>query len=148
MHLLRFSAPHGALRPRCRSLASWAGLAPKTHQSAGRAKPSRTAKGNRYLAGALGQVVLALARTRTFYGARYRRIRANRGPQKAIVAVSRSILTTIWHLIDSPDARYRDLGADYHERRKDTRKQVAGHVRRLERLGFQVAVTPQDAPAV
>ncbi len=129
-------------------LASWAGLAPKARQSAGRAKPSRTAKGNRYLAGALGQVVLALARTRTFYGARYRRIRANRGPQKAIVAVSRSILTTIWHLIDDPDARYHDLGADYHERRKDTRKPAAGHVKRLERLGYQVALTAQEAPAV
>jgi transposase len=128
-------------------LASWAGLAPKARESAGRAKPGRTAKGNRHLAGALGQVVLAQARTQTFYGARYRRIRASRGPQKAIVAVSRSVLTTVWHLIKDPDARYRDLGADYYERRKDTRKQVAGHVRRLERLGFQVTLTPCDQSA-
>jgi transposase len=128
-------------------LASWAGLAPKTRESAGRAKPSRTAKGNRYLAGALGQVVLALARTQTFYGARYRRIRASRGPQKAIVAVSRSVLTTIWHLLHDPNARYHDLGPDYYQRRKDTRKQAAGHIKRLERLGFQVTLTPPEAPA-
>ncbi len=128
-------------------LASWAGLAPKARESAGRAKPGKTAKGNRYLAGALGQVVLSQARTRTFYGARYRRIRASRGPQKAIVAVSRSVLTAIWHLAKDPNARYRDLGADYYEKRRDTRKQVASHVRRLEHLGYQVTLTLQQAQA-
>jgi transposase len=123
-------------------LASWAGLAPKARESAGRSKPGRTGKGNRHLAAALGMVVLSLSRTQTFYGARFRRIRASRGPQKAIVAVSRSVLTTVWHLLDDPDARYHDLGADYYDKRKDSQKQAAGHVRRLERLGFQVTLTP------
>jgi transposase len=128
-------------------LASWAGLAPKARESAGRARPSRTTKGNRYLAGALGRVALSLAKTQTFYGARYRRIRSQRGPQKAIVAVARSVLTTVWHLANDPDARYHDLGADHYEKRKDTRKQVAGYRRRLERLGFEVTLTPREQPA-
>jgi transposase len=128
-------------------LASWAGLAPKARESAGKAKPGKTAKGNRHLAAALGQAVISVSRTQTFYGARYRRIRARRGPQKAVVAVARSILTTVWHLLDDPDARYRDLGADYYDKRKDVRKQVAAHVSRLEGLGFRVALTPHDQPA-
>ncbi|WP_239310571.1 IS110 family transposase [Frankia sp. Cj3] len=128
-------------------LASWAGLAPQARESAGKAKPAKTGKGNRYLAGALGQAVLALARTQTFYGVRYRRIRARRGRQKAVVAVSRSILVTVWHLLDDPDARYRELGADYFDKRADPARQAAGHVRQLERLGFQVALTPREQPA-
>jgi transposase len=128
-------------------LASWAGLAPQARESAGRAKPGKTGKGNRYLAGALGQIVLAQSRSQTFYGVRYRRIRSRRGPQKAIVAVSRSVLTTVWHLLADPDARYHELGADYYEKRKDPRKQAAGHVRQLERLGFQVTLAPQEPQA-
>jgi transposase len=129
-------------------LNAWAGRTPLARESAGKAKPGKTGKGNRYLAGTLGQVVMSLSRTQTFYGARYRRIRAGRGPQKALVAVSRSVLTTVWHLIADPDARYTELGADFYERRKDPRKQVANHVKRLQRLGFQVTLTPaHDQPA-
>ncbi|MDT3445605.1 IS110 family transposase [Pseudofrankia sp. BMG5.37] len=133
--------------PTAAHLVSWAGLAPKANQSAGRSSPARTTKGNRYLAGALGQVVFSLARTQTFFGDRYRRIRASRGPQKAVVAVSRSVLTTIWHLLDDPDTRYRELGADYHRNRQDTHKQAAAAVRRLERLGFEVTLA-QPAAAI
>jgi len=133
--------------PTAAHLVSWAGLAPKANQSAGRSSPARTTKGNRYLAGALGQVVFSLARTQTFFGDRYRRIRASRGPQRAVVAVSRSVLTTIWHLLNDPDDRYRELGADYHRNRQDTHKQAAAAVRRLERLGFEVTLA-QPAAAI
>jgi transposase len=125
-------------------LASWAGLAPKDRESAGRAKPARTAKGNRYLGGILGQAAMSVAKTQTFYGVRYRRVRAARGPQKAIVAVARSMTGAIWHLIKDPDARYRDLGPDYYDRRKDPAKQAAVYRRGLERLGFKVALTPLE----
>lgn len=125
-------------------LASWAGLAPKERASAGRARPSRTAKGNRYLAGVLGKAVLSVARTQTYFGVRYRRVRAARGPQKAIVAVSRSMATAIWHLVKDPDARYRDLGPDYYEKRKDPAKQAANYKGRLERLGYAVTLTPLE----
>ncbi|WP_250284579.1 MULTISPECIES: IS110 family transposase [unclassified Frankia] len=54
-------------------LAAWAGLAPKDRESAGRAKPARTGKGNRYLAAVLGRAVMSVAATQTFYGFRYRR---------------------------------------------------------------------------
>jgi hypothetical protein len=95
----------------------------------------------------LGQAVLSQAKARTFFGARYRRVRARRGPQKAIVAVSRSMAVAIWHLLADPDARYRELGADFYDKRKDSRKQAAGHVRRLERLGFEVTLTPREQPS-
>ncbi len=90
---------------------------------------------------------MSVSRTQTFYGVRYRRIRARRGPQKAIVAVSRSILIAVWHLMNDPDARYHELGADYYNTRTDPARQVATHRRQLEHLGFQVTLTPLEQPA-
>jgi transposase len=42
---------------------------------------------------------------------RYRRIARRRGTKKAIVAVGRSILVIVWHLLADPTVRYHDLGA-------------------------------------
>jgi hypothetical protein len=36
--------------------------------------------------------------------------------------------------------RYQDLGADYYERRRDLRRQVAHHVGKLGSLGFEVTL--------
>ena len=75
-------------------------------------------------------------------GERYRRIARRRGKNRAIVAVGRSILVIIWHLLQDPDARFHDLGSDYFSRRTnpDTRKH--NHVRQLEALGYTVTLTP------
>src|SRR5258706_4928682 len=72
--------------------AAWARLTPRTLQSGNTARPGRTGKGNPYLRAALGQSVMAAARTAdTRLGEQYRRIARHRGKQKAIVAVSRVI---------------------------------------------------------
>ena len=87
-------------------LASWAKFAPGIKSSAGKTKGNgSTGHGNRYLAGVLGEVAVSAGRTDTFLGARYRRIARRRGKQKAIVAVGRSMLVIIWHLLADPDAR-------------------------------------------
>ncbi|MEZ0076123.1 transposase [Planotetraspora sp. GP83] len=99
-------------------LASWARFAPGVKQSAGKNKGrGSTGKGNRYLARTLGEAAIGASRTNTFLGERYRRIARRRGKKKAIVAVGRSILTIVWHLLSDPDARYNDLGSDWFTRR-------------------------------
>ncbi len=97
--------------------------------------------GNPYLNGALGEAVAAAARTDTFLGERYRRIVKRRGKLKALVAVARSILVIIWHLLTDPAARYQDLGAGYHASRTDKGKKVRNHIRQLEALGYAVTLT-------
>ncbi len=67
------------------------------------ARGGKTGKGNPYLKGALGEAAAAAARTDTFLGERYRRIVKRRGKLKALVAVARSILVIIWHLLADPD---------------------------------------------
>ncbi len=84
-------------------LASWARFAPGVKQSAGKTKgKNATGHGNPYLARVLGEAAAAAGRTDTFLGERYRRIARRRGAKRAIVAVGRSILVIIWHLLADP----------------------------------------------
>jgi transposase len=122
-------------------LVSWAKLSPRTIQSGATSRSGRTGKGNPYLKGILGEAAAAAARTDTFLGERYRRIVKRRGKLKALVAVARSILVIIWHLLTDPAARYHDLGAGYHASRTDTGKKIRNHIRQLEALGYTVTLT-------
>jgi transposase len=93
-------------------LASWAKFAPGVKESAGKKKgKATTGHGNPYLARVLGEAAVAAGKTNTFLGERYRRIARRRGTKKAIVAVGRSILVIVWHLLADPTARFQDLGA-------------------------------------
>lgn len=95
--------------PTADHLVSWAKLSPQTIQSGPRSRRGKTGKGNPYLKGALGEVATAAAKTNTFLGARYKRVVKRRGKLKALVAVARSILVIIWHLLADPTSRYHDL---------------------------------------
>mgnify|MGYP003458953973 CR=1 FL=1 len=105
----------------------------------------KTGKGNPYLKGALGEAAAAAAKTDTFLGERYRRIVKRRGKLKALVAVARSILVIVWHLLANPNSTYRDLGADYYESRIDKERRKRHLVQQLQALGLQVTLTPADA---
>jgi transposase len=140
--LLAEIGPDATRFPTAGHLASWAKFTPITRESAGRRKGrDTTGRGNRYLAGALGEAAAAAAKTSTFLGARHRRL-ARRGKKKAIVATGRAILTVIWHLLSNPDAHFRDLGADYFDRALDPDRARRTHVRALEAQGFTVTLTP------
>lgn len=121
-------------------LVSWAKLSPQTIQSGPKTKVGKTGKGNRYLKGVLGEVATAAAKTDTFLGARYRRLVRRRGKQRALVAVARSILVIVWHLLNDPDARYIDLGSDHYTRRLDPDRKTRDLVRQLQALGHQVTL--------
>ena len=124
-------------------LASWAKFAPGIKTSAGKSKGNgSTGKGNRYLARVLGEAAVGAGRTDTFLGARYRRLVRRRGKKKAVVAVGRSLLVIIWHLLADPDARFEDLGADHYDRRVSTTAKKRNHVRGLEALGYTVTLEP------
>jgi len=124
-------------------LVSRAKFAPGVKESAGKKKgKSSTGHGNSYLARILGEAAVAAGRTDTFLGERYRRIARRRGSAKAIVAVGRSILVIIWHLLSEPGARYADLGSDYFDTRVNPDRRKRAHVRQLEALGYKVTLEP------
>lgn len=129
-------------------LASWAGRTPVDHQSGTRKGRARARKGNRYLAGLLGETAVAAGRTQTREGARYRRLARRRGKPKAQVALGNTQLKVYHKLLSSPGMRYADLGPDYYERQASTRRQIAHHVGKLGALGFEVTLcrTPGADP--
>ena len=128
--------------PTAAHLVSWAKLCPRTIQSGPVTRGGKTGKGNPYLKGALGEAAAAAAKTDTFLGERYRRIVKRRGKLKALVAVARSILVIIWHLLTDPTARFHDLGADYHTTRINTERRTRNHVAQLTALGYRVTLEP------
>ncbi len=123
-------------------LVSWAKLCPRTIQSGPITRGGKTGKGNPYLKGVLGEAAAVAARTNTFLGERYRRIVKRRGKLKALVAVARSILVTVWHLLADPSARFHDLGADYYTGRIITERKLRNHIAQLAALGYRVTLEP------
>jgi transposase len=124
-------------------LASWARRAPGVRASAGRRTGSAaTGPGNRYLAAVLGQAAVNAGRTQTFLGERYRRIARRRGPRRAAVAVSRSLLIIIGHLLSDPEAHFQDLGPGFYDTHTAASRRRRNHVRQLEALGYKVTLEP------
>ena len=129
-----------AVFPTAGHLVSWAKLSPRTIQSGAKNRSGRTGEGNPYLKGVLGEAAASAARTDTFLGERYRRIARRRGKLRALVAVARSILVIVWHLLADPSARFSELGAGYYASRIDTDRKTRNHVRQLEALGYTVTL--------
>jgi len=127
--------------PTAAHLVSWAGLCPSARQSGPRTRAGKKGQGDTWLRGALGQAATGAARTATFLGERYHRIARRRGKAKAQVAVARSILVIIWHLLKDPAARFTDLGYGYYQARTDADRKLRNHIRQIQALGFTVTLT-------
>jgi transposase len=130
--------------PAAAHLVSWARYAPKARQSAGRSKPGTTGKGNPWLGATLGEAAISAARTKTFLGSRYRRLARRRGKQRALVAAGNSILVIAWHLLSDPDARFTDLGPDWHDRIAPLRRKRQ-LIAELERLSGKKVLLQEEA---
>ncbi|MDQ0605388.1 hypothetical protein QF037_009733 [Streptomyces canus] len=89
--------PRDETRERGRGEEQGGALSPRTLQSGNKNTSGPTGKGNPWLRGTLGEAAISAARADTFLGARYRRIIKRRGHMKALVAVARSILVSVWH---------------------------------------------------
>jgi transposase len=132
--------------PLASNLASWAGMCPGNNESAGKRKSGKTRKGNRWLRRTLNQAAWAAARTKnTYFAARFRHLAAKRGSKRAIVAVGHKILVLAHYLLQH-NCPFRELGADYYQR---LRAPSLSHslVRGLQRLGYQVTLTPTQQVA-
>ena len=125
--------------PSDRHLASWAGLCPGNHESAGKHKSGKTRKGNIWLRGALVEAALGATRTKnSAVAARYRRVLRHRGHKKAIVAVAHNLLVTAYHVL-ARQTTYQELGADYYDRHH-TERVARRAVHTLEQQGYRVTL--------
>ncbi len=127
--------------PTAGHLASWAGTAPGSNESAGRVKSTRTRPGNPYLKGALGIAAMSAARSKgTYYSAKYRRLAGRRGPIKAVVAIEHAMLVAIWNMLGTGET-YSDPGDDFYTR-KNPDKAKNRAIEQLRNLGYTVTLEP------
>lgn len=131
--------------PDDKHLTAWAGLAPGNNESGGKRYSGRTRKGNQTLKTAMIQAAQAARRKKGSYAsALYKRLAGRRGKKRAIVAVARSLLVSIYHMLTRQEA-YQDLGSEYfQERRKESK--VDYLTRQLSKLGYEVQLMPQLDP--
>jgi transposase len=126
-------------------LASWAGVCPGQHLSAGHNKTGKTRKGSKWLQVHLHEAAKAAARSKdTYLSAQYQRLRPRRGSAKATVALEHSILVAAYHMLDRR-LPYSDLGADWYTRRHDPARHAAQLARQIRTLGYHVTITPAQA---
>ena len=122
-------------------LASWAGMCPGNHESAGKRKGGKTRKGSKWLRVALTEAAYAAGRSQhTCLSAQYHRLIARRGKKRAAVAVGHTILVIAYHLLKH-QTTYQELGSDYFDQRdhEALRRRL---LHRLEGLGYGVSLAP------
>ena len=120
-------------------LASWAGMCPGNHESAGKSRSGRTRRGPKWLQVHLTEAAKAAGRTKdTYSGAQYQRLRGRHGPAKATKAVGHSILVAYFYIVQN-EVPYRELGPDWFAKRRPA-SQARKLVRQLEHLGYSVTL--------
>jgi transposase len=126
--------------PSAAHLASWAGLCPGQHESAGKRRAGTLRKGNRWLRATLLEAAWAATRTHTALAARYRRVMRHRGHKKAVIAVAHAMLVIAYYLLRD-HTTYRELGRDYYDQRQATRARRRA-IHTLEAQGYRVVLEP------
>lgn len=131
--------------PTAGHLASWAGMCPGNHESAGKRRSGKARKGNTALRTALCEAAWAASRTKGGYlPAQYRRFCrrfGKRNENKATFALAHTLIVIIWHILAN-GVDYQDLGDDYFEKRTDAAARQRYLVRELEKLGNTVNLEP------
>ncbi len=133
--------------PSAAHLASWVGLCPGSHLSAGKRRSGKPTKGNPYLRSVLTQVAWVLTRmSGNYLSAQFHHLKPRLGAKKAVIAVAHSVLVIVYHVLAKGEP-YQDLGPDYF-RRQDKEQQARRFIRQLETLGYRVELAPQEEVTV
>lgn len=127
-------------------LISWAGLCPRSDESAGKRRSTRIRDGAPWLKTTLIQAAWAAIRTKDSYlRAMFHRLKARRGAMKAIVAVAAAMLRSAYYML-TRHVPYQDLGANYFDNKTRVRT-VNRLLKRLTDLGIQVVQTRVIEPS-
>ena len=94
-----------------KKLCSWAGVTPQNNESAGKKKTTRISRAGAYLKPLLVQIVLAVSNSAKHpeIKDKYQALKKRRGHKKAIIAITRRLLTAIWHMLNKNEAYNSDF---------------------------------------
>jgi transposase len=134
--------------PDAAHLASWAGLCPGNHESAGKRHSGRRRHGNQHLQPVLVESAWAAVRHEGYLKSLYHRhvmkwggYRSQIAKKKAIIVVAHALLVIIWHVLATGQP-YDELGEDYFTRRLDPERETRRLIAKLEALGHTVSLQP------
>lgn len=115
-------------------LCSWGGVSPQNNRTAGKNKRTRSKPGNTYLKSMLAQCAnAAVKETGTWINNKFNSIKARRGHNKAIIAICRTMLTAIYHIIQKQEA-YKEPPKNVRVSKSEEQKMIA----KLQSLGYKV----------
>lgn len=127
--------------PTAGHLASWAGMCPGHHESAGKRRSGKTRRGSPWLRTTLTEAAFAAGHGKgTYLAGRYQRLIGRKGKKKTAIAVGRTILELCWQLLKTGQ-----LYDDQRARAQTTRPPLSEEerlVRQLEKLGHHVTLAP------
>lgn len=133
--------------PSASHLASWAGMCPGQHESAGKRTSGRRRAGNAALRRVLTEAATAAARTtkheRTYLAGRYRRLVVRIGKPKAAIAVGHTILRLVYHVLATQEP-YREVTLTTIDARRRARMEKHA-LEQLRALGYEVTLTAPPA---
>jgi transposase len=129
-------------------LASWTGLCPGNHESAGKRRSGRRRKGNPHLQSLLVECAWSAVRQDGYLKSLYHRhvmkwggYRSQAAKKKAIVVVAHALVVIIWHILATGKPCH-ELGAGYFTRRLDPERETRRLIAKLEAPGHTVTLQP------
>lgn len=123
--------------------ASWAGLCPGNHESAGKRKTGKTRKGNHAIRYLLCEAANAARRTKSSLASQYQSLGGRKGHQKAIIALGHQMIRIIYFMFTHRQA-YRDAGIDYQALVVD--RNAPRWIQALKKYGYWPVSTPAESP--
>jgi transposase len=137
--------------PTAAHLASWAGLCPGNHESAGKRKHGKPRKGSQHLQPVLVESAWSAVQSPGRLKAQYRRLvlrfggfRSPAAKKRAIVAVAHTLIVIVWEVL-ATGTPYTDLGPGFYTSRADPAKETQRLIARLQALGHKVTIEPAAA---
>lgn len=126
--------------PTVKHLCSWAGLVPQNNESAGKKKTTRIGHGGTYIKPLLVQCAVAVSKSEKHpeIRNRYFSLKKRRGHKKAVIAISRMLLTAIYSILKKNEPYNADLYRNDDKPPENRQVSVEEAVYILQRQGYLV----------
>ena len=127
-------------------LCSWAGLTPRCNESAKKKKSVRITKAGIYIKPLLVQCALCAIKDKTcpYIKARYESLKRRRGHKKAIIAIARLLLTSIYHILLTGEIfdyqRFENLMNKNFKSHKNIQNTPEEMISYLTNLGYNITL--------
>jgi len=119
-------------------LASWVGICPGNHESAGKRKSGKTRKGNAWVRRLLCEFAQAAARSRCALKDKFTALTIRKGHKKSIVALAHKLLRIIYAMLKN-HTPYQDRAIDYEA--MTVQRNAPRWIKMLVKHGFITPVT-------